>query len=131
MNEYKHNFINLILKEEKENNYLNQIRCENSVNFIKKYLKTDEGDLFLTLESLIEVNNCVLNKKNVMFRKKDVMPRGYRKCYVDHSEVKKLTQVLVDDWNGRYITKSNFVKRFLEIHPFLDGNGRTCKLLFI
>ena len=37
----------------------------------------------------------------------------------------------LDEFNERCITNRDFYDRFMEIHPFLDGNGRTCKLLFI
>ena len=39
--------------------------------------------------------------------------------------------ILIDDFNERHITSREFCERFMEIHPFLDGNGRTCKLLFV
>ena len=39
--------------------------------------------------------------------------------------------VLVDDFNDRRLRNRDFYDHFMEIHPFLDGNGRTCKLLFI
>ena len=38
---------------------------------------------------------------------------------------------LVDQFNERQITPRTFCDIFLDkIHPFADGNSRTCKLLF-
>ena len=39
--------------------------------------------------------------------------------------------MLLDDFNERHITNTEFFDRFLEIHPFLNENGITCMLLFI
>ena len=38
---------------------------------------------------------------------------------------------LVDTFNKGKITPKTFVETFLKIHPFADGNGRTCKILFM
>ena len=38
---------------------------------------------------------------------------------------------LLDDFNKRHIANREFSNRFLEIHPFLNGNGRTYRLLSI
>ena len=38
---------------------------------------------------------------------------------------------LVDQFNDTVISHKNFCRTFLDqIHPFRDGNGRTCKFLF-
>ena len=40
-------------------------------------------------------------------------------------------QILIDKYNDRLVSKRNFVSQFLAIHPFLNGNGRTIKILMI
>ena len=40
------------------------------------------------------------------------------------SKIDTNLQSLVDRFNDRQLTKT-FLKEFLNIHPFLDGNGRT------
>ena len=50
---------------------------------------------------------------------------------MDFTKIEFELYKLVDAFNDRYITIRQFYHIFLnEIHPFLDGNGRTCKLLF-
>ena len=38
-------------------------------------------------------------------------------------------QILIDNFNDHLISKKEFVKNFLYIHPFSDSNGRTVKIL--
>ena len=38
---------------------------------------------------------------------------------------------LIDTFNAGKVRPKTFVETFLKIHPFTDGNGRTCKVLFI
>lgn len=50
-----------ILKEENELNEENIIRLRLASEYTKKELLTEEGDLFLTVDSLIIVNNYITN----------------------------------------------------------------------
>ena len=50
---------------------------------------------------------------------------------MNFSQIESELYVLVDKFNERQITARCFCNKFLdEIHPFSDGNGRTCKILF-
>ena len=50
---------------------------------------------------------------------------------MDFSKIESELYNLVDQFNDRYISNRQFCKKFLDdIHPFADGNGRTCKILF-
>ena len=51
--------------------------------------------------------------------------------YMHYNNINFALQILIDNYNDRRITKTEFFKRFLEIHPFEDGNGRTVKILFV
>ena len=123
-----------ILEEEKEYNDLNYYDMKKALDYKKRYLHDEEGDMFLTVDSLIELNNLILGKNRTDLRKVNVKPAGYvmnfNPCFplwcVETSLYK-----LLDDFNKRRITNREFSNRFLEIHPFLIGNGRTCKLLSI
>ena len=47
------------------------------------------------------------------------------------SKINTNLQSLIDRFNDRQLTKTEFLKEFLTIHTFLDGNGRTVKILVI
>ena len=50
---------------------------------------------------------------------------------MDASRIETELHSLVDKFNDRRITSRIFCDTFLDkIHPFADGNGRTCKILF-
>ena len=50
---------------------------------------------------------------------------------MEHNKIEASLYTLVDDLNDRRITHKQFVHLFLDqVHPFADGNGGTCKILF-
>ena len=50
---------------------------------------------------------------------------------MDVSRIEAELYSLVDKFSGRSITPRVSCDTFLDkIHPFADGNGRTCKILF-
>ena len=121
-----------ILKEEKEYSDLNYFNMKTALDYKEKYLQNKEGDMFLRVNSLIEVNNLILRKNNTELRKINVKPAGYATnpnfpWWCAESSL----YILLDEFNERCTTTRGFCDRFMEIHPFLDGNGRTCKLLFV
>ena len=125
--------INLIkiLIEEKELTTLNLKRMVDACNYKNTELINSDGDLFLTVDSLITLNNIILGSRNMSLRCVNVKPAFYNKKYLDFSKIEFELYKLVDLFNDRYITHRDFYQTFLnEIHPFLDGNGRTCKILF-
>ena len=125
------NILKQILKEEKEFNVKNEMQLVKAYLFKKEYLLTKENELFLTLDSIIEVNNIILNKKNQSLRKWQIKPVGFNFEYMHFSKIEQQLQILIDNYNDRMISKKEFLNLFLSIHPFLDGNGRTVKILMI
>ena len=120
-----------ILNEKNELNHINFIRILRACNFKDKELINKEGDLYLTVDSLITINNYVTGSNNMQLRQINVKPAFYDKQYMDFSQIESELYVLVDKFNERQITTRCFCSKFLdEIHPFSDGNGRTCKILF-
>ena len=121
-----------ILKEEKEYSDLNYFNMKIALDYKEKYLQNKEGDMFLTVDSLIEVNNLILGKNNTKLRKLNVKPAGYgTNLYFPWWCVESSLYILLDEFNKRRITNRDICNGFMEIHPFLDRNGRTCKLLFV
>ena len=120
-----------ILIEEGEFNEVNLNRLTLVYIFKKKNLTTSDNDLYLTLDSLIEINDLIINKHNQNLRQTQVRLSGYNFQYMHFSKININLQSLIDRFNDRQLTKTAFVKEFLNIHPFLDGNGRTVKVLMI
>ena len=121
----------LILNEEKEMNEVNFSRMVNAYEYIQRKLLSTDGDLFLTVDSLITLNNIITNSNNIFLRQTNVKPAGYNKQYMHFDKIESELYRLIDQFNDRFISKRYFIKKFLnEIHPFLDGNGRLVKLCF-
>ena len=127
----KEKLIELILVNEHENTEKNFKNLLKAYYFICQNLKEDNINLFLTAQFLIEINNIILEKNNTTLRMKQVKPAGYNFQYMDYRMILPKLQTLTDNWNSRFLTPSEFIQKFLKIHPFLDGNGRTCKILFV
>ena len=120
-----------ILEEEDELNNENLYQLMLASQFKNKELLNEDGDLFLTVDSLITVNNYVTDSNNIQLRQINVKPAFHNKQYMNFSQIESELYVLVDKFNERQITARCFCNKFLdEIHPFSDGNGRTCKILF-
>ena len=100
--------------------------------FKNKELINADGDLFLTADLLITINNYITGSRNIQLRQVNVRPAFYfNKQYMDFTRIESELYKLVDQFNKRKITPRTFCDIFLnKIHPFADGNGRTCKLLF-
>ena len=120
-----------ILKEEGELNVQNVMRMKYARDFKNQELINKDRDLFLTVDSLIRIKNITTNSHNLHLRHHNVKPAGYNKQYMDASRIETELYSLVDKFNDRRITSRTFCDTFLDkIHPFADGNGRTCKILF-
>ena len=120
-----------ILDEEKELNNINLIRTTSARKFKNNELINADGDLFPTVDSLIIINNYITGSHNIQLRQVNVRPEFYNKQYMDFTRIEPELYKLVDQFNERKITARTFCDIFLnKIHPFADGNGRTCKLLF-
>ena len=120
-----------ILIDEKELTATNLERLIHARIYKDTELLTTENDLLLTVDSLITLSNIITGSHNLSLRLVNVRPAFYKKQYMDFSKIEFELYKLVDAFNDKYITIRQFYHTFLnEIHPFLDGNGRTCKLLF-
>ena len=119
-----------VLKEEDEFNVQNAMRMKYACDFKNQELINKDRDLFLTVDSLIRINNIITNSHNLHLRRHNVKPAGYNKQYKDVSRINTELCSLVDKLDDRRITSRTFCDTFLDkIHPFADGNGRTCKIL--
>ena len=120
-----------ILEEEGKFNVQNLMRMKYACDFKNQELINKDGDLFHTVDSLIRMNNIITNSHNLHLRCHNVKPEGYNKQYMDMSRIEADLYSLVDKFSNRWIMPRAFCNTFLDkIHPFADGNGRTCKILF-
>ena len=120
-----------ILNEEGELNNKNLFQMLLARQFKNKELVNKDGDLFLTVDSLIRINNYITDSHNIQLRKINVKPTFYDKQYMDFTRIESELYRLVDQFKERKVTARTFCDIFLDkIHPFADGNGRTCKILF-
>ena len=52
--------------------------------------------------------------------------------YIDKDLIEDKLYQLIDQFNERKINRRDFYWELLDsIHPFYEGNGRTCKILFV
>ena len=117
-----------ILKEEDKLNVQNAMRMKYARDFKNQELINKDGDLFLTVDSLIRINNIITNSHNLHLRHHNVKPAGYNRQYMDVSRIEAELYSLVDKFNNRRIMPRAFCNTFLDkMHPFAD---RTCKILF-
>ena len=120
-----------ILKEEDEFTVQNVMRMKYAHNFKNQEFINKDGDLFLTVDSLIRINNIITNSYNLHLRRHNVKYAGYNKQYMNASRIEAELYSLIDKFNDRRITPRAFCNTFLDkIHQFADGNSRTCKILF-
>ena len=120
-----------ILNKENKLNNINLFRMINAREFKNRELIHKDGDLFLTVDSLIRLNNYITGSHNIKLRQMKVKPAFYVKQYMDFTRIESELYRLDDQFNERKITARTFCDIFLDkIHPFGDGNGRTCKMLF-
>ena len=85
--------------------------------------------MYLTVDSMIEINNIITGSNNISLRKVNVKPYGFDKMYLDKDLIEDKLYRIMDQFIEREITPVKFYSKiFSEIHPFFDGNGRTCKM---
>ena len=120
-----------ILHEEREYSYNNLYRLKCVLEYKREHLTDKNGKVYLTLDSLITINNLITKSTNIKLRTVNVRPSGYEKAYMDFYSIEPALRGLIDNFNLGKVNEKIFVETFLKIHPFLDGNGRTCKVLFI
>ena len=105
---------------------------QSALEYQNTYLNDKNGELFGTADSLITLNNIITDSQNLFLRDVNVKLAEFDKMYFDKSLIELALYQLVDEFNKRKVTHNQFCNIFLDlIHPFRDGNRRTCKILFI
>ena len=76
------------------------------------YLKNKNGDLFLTMDSSIRLNNIITGSRYIGLRDINVKSAGYSKIYMDKSSVEAALYRLVDQFIDRIISHKSFWRIF-------------------
>lgn len=113
--------------------YLNNVKEMGHIPAVSYQIK-ELNPRFVTV-SLIEcVNKLILDNFNDTLRtaKNQIEVTNFFNVeYCSSFNVEEELYHLVDSWNENKLTDPvEFFERFLHIHPFVDGNGRTAKLIF-
>ena len=117
--------------EEGEYSDVNYYFMQTALKYKNTYLANKNGDLFLSVDSLITLTNIITESWHIGLRDINVKPVGYSKLCMDNSLAEAALYSLVDQFNDRIISHKDFCRTFLDqIHPFWDGNSRTSKILF-
>ena len=103
-----------ILNEENELNNINLFRMIKAREFKNRELVNKDGDLFLTVDSLIRINNYITDSHNIQLRQINVKPAFYDKQYMDFTRIESELYRLVDQFNERKITARTFCDIFLD-----------------
>ena len=104
-------------KEFTETNYN---RLQRALVYIESNVIDSDGGMYLTVDSLTEINDIITGSSIITLRKVNVKPYEFDKMYM-HKE-------LLEDKLSEIINQFNEI--FNKIHPFYDRNGRTCNILF-
>ena len=99
--------------------------------YIENSLINSDGGMYLTLDALIEIYNIITRSKNITLRNANVKPYRSENTCMDKQLTEDRLYQIIDQFSERKITSTKFYSILLnKIHPFYDGNGRTCKTLF-
>ena len=100
--------------------------------YIKNNLIDYDDSIYLTVDSLIDTYNVITGSNNITLRKVNARPCGYYKMNMDKDLIENKLYQLVDQFNERKINHRDFYSELLDnLHSFYDGNGGTCKILFV
>ena len=95
-----------ILLEEGEFTDHNFGLMQSALEYRNTYLKDKNGELFLTVDSLITLNNIITDSKNLFLRDVNVKPAGLDKTYLDKTIIEPALYQLVDEFNERKVTQN-------------------------
>jgi len=96
----------------------------------------------LSIEHILQINKMIGNNlyDGGKYRTSHVAPIGYKNPYIPPDFINNRLDILIEFWNNTFLTvKDSFEKclklatiffcEFLRIHPFINGNGRTARLI--
>ena len=115
--------------------HLETINHKEAILFIEKLVSNQEK---LTEWNLRNIHTLVLNgidNNAGTYRKENVLISGAKHIPPKHYELNTLMQKMIVEYHSEWIKLHPIVRaiilhgEFVKIHPFVDGNGRTARLL--
>ena len=88
-----------ILITEKEFIKANYKRLQEALLYIKNNLIDPDSDMYLTVNSLMEINNIKTDSNNITLKKVYVMPYGFDKIYIDKKLIADRLYQIIDQFN--------------------------------
>ena len=120
-----------MLMSEKEFTESNYKRLQKALVYIDKKCNRFWGGMYLAGNSLIEINNIITGWNNITLRNVNVKLYGFDQLYMGKELIEDKIYQIINQFNEKKTTSTKFYSIFLfKIHPFYDGNDRTCKILF-
>ena len=104
--------LQIILLDEGEFTDHNYDLMQSALEYWNTHLINKNGELFLTVDSLITLNNIITDSKNLFLRDVNVKPAGFDKMYLDKSLIERALYQLVDKFNERKVTHNQFCNIF-------------------
>ena len=74
--------------------------------YIKNSLIDSDGWLYMTADSLIEINSILTGSNSITLRKVNVKPYGFDKMHIDKAMIEAKLYQIIDQFNARKITST-------------------------
>ena len=97
-----------ILISEKEFTEASYKRLKKAFVYVEKNFINSDGGMYLSVDSLIEINNILASSNNITLRKVNVNPYGFDKMYLFKELIEDKIYQIIDQFNERKITCTKF-----------------------
>ena len=97
-----------ILISEKNFTKTNYKKIQKALVYIENNLIDSDGGMYLTVDSLIELNNITTGSNNITLRKFNLKPYGFDKTYIDKELIEDKLYQIIHQFNERKITSTKF-----------------------
>ena len=111
--------LQMILLKEAKYSEPNYFFMQTALKYKNTYMTDKHDNLFLTVDSLIALNNIITGSQYIGLKYVNVKLAGYNKIYMDKSLLEPALYRLTDQFNNRKLSHKEFCTIFLDnIHPF-------------
>ena len=97
-----------ILISEKNFAKTNYKKIQKVLVYIENNLIDSDGGMYLTVDSLIEINNIITGSNNITLRKFNLKSYGFDKMYIDKELIEDKIYQIIHQFNERKIASTKF-----------------------